>query len=49
MSVPPDHVGKAWALALAGLLLCGASLVSFTIREQRYSTRYQTAASAAGD
>jgi MFS family permease len=35
--------------AIAGLLLCGASLVSFAIREQRYSTRYQTAASAAGD
>ena len=35
--------------AIAGLLLFGASLVSFAIREQRYSTRYQTAASAAGD
>jgi MFS family permease len=34
--------------AIAGLLLFGASLVSFTIREQRYSTRYQTAASAPG-
>jgi MFS family permease len=35
--------------AIAGVLLCGASLVSFAIREQRYSTRYQTTASAAGD
>ena len=35
--------------AIAGLLLFGASLVSFAIREQRYSTRYQTAASTAGD
>jgi MFS family permease len=35
--------------AIAGLLLFGASLVSFAIREQWYSTRYQTAASAAGD
>ena len=35
--------------ALAGLLLFGASLVSVTIREQHYSTRYQTAAGAAGD
>src|SRR5262245_53005701 len=32
------------AFAMAGLLLCGASLVSFAIREQRYSTRYHTAA-----
>lgn len=37
------------AFAIAGLLLLGASLVSFAIREQRYSTRYQTAASAAGN
>jgi MFS family permease len=35
--------------AIAGLLLFGASLVSFTICEQRYSTRYQSAASATGD
>jgi MFS family permease len=35
--------------AIAGLLLFGASLVSFAIREQRYSSRYQTAASTAGD
>jgi MFS family permease len=35
--------------AMAGLLLLAASLVSFTIREQRYSTQYQTAASAMGD
>jgi MFS family permease len=35
--------------AIAGLLLFGASLVSFAIREQRYSTRYQTATSTAGD
>jgi MFS family permease len=37
------------AFAIAGLLLCGASLASFAIREQRYSTRYQAAASPAGD
>ena len=37
------------SFAIAGLLLFGASLVSFMIREQRYSTRYQTAASAAAD
>jgi MFS family permease len=35
--------------ALAGLLLFGASLLSVTMRERRYSTRYQPAASAAGD
>jgi MFS family permease len=35
--------------ALAGLLLLGASLASVTMRERRYSTRYQPAASAAGD
>jgi MFS family permease len=35
--------------AIAGLLLCGASLVSFAIRKQRYSTRYQTAAGTTGD
>jgi MFS family permease len=35
--------------AIAGLLLFAASLISFAIREQRYSTRYQTAASAGGD
>jgi MFS family permease len=35
--------------ALAGLLLFGASLASMTIRERRYSSRYQAAASAAGD
>ena len=35
--------------AIAGLLLFGASLVSFAIREQRYSTRYQTAAGIAGN
>jgi MFS family permease len=35
--------------AIASLLLFGASLVSFAIREQRYSTRYQTAASTAGN
>jgi len=35
--------------AIAGLLLCGASLVSFAIREQRYSMRYQTIASTTGD
>ena len=35
--------------AIAGLLLCGASLLSFAIREQRYSTRYQTAAGTTGD
>jgi MFS family permease len=34
--------------AIAGLLLFGASLVSFAIREQRYSMRYQTAAGATG-
>jgi MFS family permease len=34
--------------ALAGLLLVGASLGSFAIREQRYSTRYQTVAGATG-
>ena len=34
--------------AIAGLLLFGASLVSFAIREQCYSTRYQTAAGATG-
>src|SRR4029450_3936803 len=32
------------SFALAGLLLFGASLVSLSIREQRYSTRYQTVA-----
>jgi MFS family permease len=32
--------------AIASLLLFAASLVSFAIREQRYSTRYQTAAGA---
>ena len=37
------------AFALAGLLLFGASLMSFAIREQRYSTRYQPVASPAGD
>ena len=36
------------SFAIAGLLLFGASLVSFAIREQRYSTRYQTAAIATG-
>ena len=35
--------------AIAGLLLFGASLVSFAIREQRYSARYQTTTSPAGD
>jgi MFS family permease len=35
--------------AIAGLLLFVASLVSFAIRERQYSTRYQTAASTAGD
>jgi MFS family permease len=35
--------------AIASLLLFGASLVSFAIREQRYSTRYQSGASAALD
>jgi hypothetical protein len=35
--------------AIAALLLFGASLVSLTIREQRYSTRYQPTASATGD
>jgi MFS family permease len=35
--------------AIAGLLLFGASLASFAIRERRYSTRYQTATSAALD
>jgi MFS family permease len=35
--------------AIAGLLLFGASLASVMIRERRYSTRYQPAASAAGD
>jgi hypothetical protein len=39
----------ALAFASAGLLLCGASLGSFAIREQRYSTRYQTTTSPAGD
>jgi MFS family permease len=34
--------------AIAGLLLCGASLISLAIREQQYSTRYQTAAGATG-
>jgi hypothetical protein len=34
---------------MAGLLLCGASLVSFTMREQRDATRYQTTASVVGD
>jgi MFS family permease len=34
------------AFAMAGLLLFAASLVSFAIREQRYSMRYQPAASA---
>jgi MFS family permease len=38
-----------FSFAIAGLLLCGASLVSFAIREQRYSTRYQPTTSAAGD
>ena len=28
--------------AMAGLLLCGASLASFAIQERRYSSRYQT-------
>jgi hypothetical protein len=37
------------SFALAGLLLFGASLASVTMRERRYSTRYQSAASAAGD
>jgi MFS family permease len=35
--------------AIAALLLFGASLVSFAIREQRYSTRYQPTTSATGD
>ena len=34
---------------IAALLLCVASMVSFTIHEQRYSTRYQTTASTTGD
>jgi hypothetical protein len=35
--------------ALAGLLFLVASLAGVTMRERRYSTRYQPAASAAGD